>query len=194
MNIARLRDTAGKQDALSAQFKRFGNILTVFYPSTAEHTYTRVDGFDSGHGIADDGGVGGGHGNITANEFRRFNGDVGRIQCGEGLGFLNIRCTGTHREIIRQHLEQGSNMLQFDLVFGVIDDAPRSAPLHGGLWFKPTRESAQTDRVKMLRPHFNTRRLLGQDAQIKSGGDSDEGRRSVGMRLHGFEKCFSCCS
>ena len=69
MNVAGFGDTAGEQDAFSTQLERLGNILAVLHAGTAQHPYVRVHSLDGCHGIAYDGRVGGGDGDVAADEF-----------------------------------------------------------------------------------------------------------------------------
>ena len=85
-------------------------------------------------------------------------------------------------------------MVQLNLVLGVVDDASTRSSLHGGLRFKPTSESTQTNRVKVLRPHLYPGRLLSQDGQIKGRSHRYESGGTISVRFHGLEQGFSLSS
>ena len=80
-------------------------------------------------------------------------------------------------------------VIEFDLVFGVIDDGALGTSVEGCLRFQPTREAALTHRVENgTRPHHV--RLACEGCEVKRRSNGDQGGGSIGVCFHGSEQRF----
>ena len=101
MNVARLGDAAGKEDAFCTEFKRLCHVFPVLDTGSAEHANGWVHSFHGRHGIADDGRVGRSHRDVAANKFGWLNGNVGWAQGRQRLGFIHVSSACTDGESVR---------------------------------------------------------------------------------------------
>ena len=81
-------------------------------------------------------------------------------------------------------------MVQLNLVLGVIDDGALGATVERRLRFQPSGESAQSNRVEVLRPDLHVGGLPGKGGQVEGGGNGDQGGGAVGVRFHRSQQRF----
>ena len=192
MNVRCFGDATGQKNTFRTEFEGLRHVFSALHASTAQYPNLRVDRLNGSHRVAHNGRVGRCDRDVSANQLRRFNGDVGRIELRQRLGFFNVGGASTHWKTIGKHVQKLADMVEVNLVFCVVDDRAFCASMQGGLGFKPTREAAKPNRVKVLRPDLNSLCFLRQNGQIKRRSDRHHCGRAISMGFHGSEKrlCF----